>query len=290
MRTAQRQVAARREFRGNVKFIATHDFVRKPEESPNPGHGHHEFGNAETYFLVGDALGQGMTALLTATPDEEPPAPLQPTSRTLQQLEGWTLRVDDRLLGDAPDAALGQRALKFLEAKLVEIKAVVPPGKVALLQKVTIVLDLQCGKLGSMQYHPGAEWLKDNGYSEDLVRCVHLPKAADVVTKRNINEQPWVILHELAHAYHDQQLGFDHPEIKAAQEAYKASGRGDATLLYNGKKVKHYALTNPMEFFAEMTEAYFGSNDFYPFNRAELMESEPELFQLLKTIWSDETP
>ncbi len=214
----------------------------------------------------------------------------QPTSRTVQQLEGWTLRVDDRLLGDAPDAALGQRALKFLEAKLVEIKAVVPPGKVALLQKVTIVLDLQCGKLGSMQYHPGAEWLKDNGYPEDLVRCVHLPKAADVVTKRNINEQPWVILHELAHAYHDQQLGFDHPEIKAAQEAYKASGRGDATLLYNGKKVKHYALTNQMEFFAEMTEAYFGSNDFYPFNRAELMESEPELFQLLKTIWSDETP
>ncbi len=211
----------------------------------------------------------------------------QPTSRTVQQLEGWTLRVDDRLLGDAPDAALGQRALKFLEAKLVEIKAVVPPGKVALLQKVTIVLDLQCGKLGSMQYHPGAEWLKDNGYPEDLVRCVHLPKAADVVTKRNINEQPWVILHELAHAYHDQQLGFDHPEIKAAQEAYKASGRGDATLLYNGKKVKHYALTNQMEFFAEMTEAYFGSNDFYPFNRAELMESEPEIYQLLHEIWSE---
>jgi len=85
-------------------------------------------------------------------------------------------------------------------------------------------------------------------------------------------------------------LGFEHPEIKAAQEAYKASGRGNATLLYNGKKVKHYALTNQMEFFAEMTEAYFGSNDFYPFNRAELMESEPELFQLLQQIWSDEQP
>ena len=29
-----------------------------PEDSPNPGHGHHEFGNAETYFLVGDASGK----------------------------------------------------------------------------------------------------------------------------------------------------------------------------------------------------------------------------------------
>lgn len=211
----------------------------------------------------------------------------QPMSRTAKSLEGWTIRVDDRLLGDAPDAALGQRALRFLEAKLVEIKAVVPPSKVALLQKVTIVLDLECGKLGSMQYHPSAGWLKENGFPEELAKCVHLPRVTDVVTKRNINEQPWVILHELAHAYHDQQLSFDHPDIKAAQEAYKASGRGDATLLYNGKKVKHYALTNPMEFFAEMTEAYFGSNDFYPFNRAELMESEPEIYKLLHTIWSE---
>jgi hypothetical protein len=41
-------------------FAPTRDFVRKPEDSPNPGHGHHEFGNAETYFLVGDALGKGI--------------------------------------------------------------------------------------------------------------------------------------------------------------------------------------------------------------------------------------
>lgn len=212
----------------------------------------------------------------------------QPKSRTEKPLEGWTIRVDDRLLGDAPDAALGQRALRFLEAKLVEIKLVVPAGKVALLQRVPIVLDLECGKLGSMQYHPSAGWLKDNGFPEDLAKCVHLPRAIDVATKRNINEQPWVILHELAHAFHDQQLSFEHPDIKAAQEAFKASGRGDAALLYNGKKVKHYGLTNQMEFFAEMTEAYFGSNDFYPFNRAELMESEPEIYALLRKIWSEE--
>ena len=216
--------------------------------------------------------------------------PSQPKSRTEQSLEGWTIRIDDRLTADAPDAALGQRALKFLEAKLVEIKSVVPAGKVALLQRVPIILDLECGKLRSMQYHPSAGWLKDNGFPEELAKCVHLPRAADVATRRNINEQPWVILHELAHAFHDQHLSFEHPEIKAAQEAYKASGRGDATLLYNGKKVKHYALTNQMEFFAEMTEAYFGMNDFYPFNRAELQDAEPEIFQLLHSIWSDEKP
>jgi len=65
LRQAQAAAAARPEFKGNVIFVETRDFVRKAEDSPNPTHGHHEFGNAETYFLVGDALGRGMKELLS---------------------------------------------------------------------------------------------------------------------------------------------------------------------------------------------------------------------------------
>jgi hypothetical protein len=68
LRKAQADAAARPEFKGNVLFVETHDFVRPAKESPNPGHGHHEFGNAETYFLVGDALGKGMIKLLPPSP------------------------------------------------------------------------------------------------------------------------------------------------------------------------------------------------------------------------------
>ncbi len=64
LRKAQAKAAGRAEFKGNVIFVETHNFVRLPENSPNPGHGHHEFGNAETYYLVGDALGKGMVKLL----------------------------------------------------------------------------------------------------------------------------------------------------------------------------------------------------------------------------------
>jgi len=70
LRKAQAAAAARPEFQGTVLFVETHGFVRRPEDSPNPGHGHHEFGNAETYFLVGDALGKGMKTLLEAAPDK----------------------------------------------------------------------------------------------------------------------------------------------------------------------------------------------------------------------------
>jgi len=232
-------------------------------------------------ILVGSLLSIG----LSYGRADEPPVPSKPTSRTDRTLEGWTIRVDDRLL-TGESAVVGTRALKFLENKLADIKAVVPAGKLVELQSVPIVLDLTHGKLGPMQYHPSAEWLKANGYAIDLARCVHLPRAADVATRRNINEQPWVILHELAHAYHDRVLGFDEPRIRDAYENYKKSGRGDQTLLFDGNRVRHYALTDRKEFFAEMTESWFGTNDFFPFNRAELKESEPAIYELMTNIWS----
>ena len=136
-----------------------------------------------------------------------------------------------------------------------------------------------------MQYHPNMQWLVENGYSRDLVHCVHIPQGAELLEPRQINVQPWCVLHELAHAYHDQVLGFDDARILDAYAAYKKSGHGESVLLISGGHVRHYALTNHKEFFAEMTESYFGTNDFFPFNRAELMEAEPEIYKLLLDIW-----
>jgi len=51
------------EFAGNVLTVNTRDYWRSPAQSPN-NQGHHYNGNAETYMLVGDALGQAMVKLL----------------------------------------------------------------------------------------------------------------------------------------------------------------------------------------------------------------------------------
>ena len=53
---------------GTVALVPTWSFVQKPEDSPNPRHGHPEFGNAETYVLVGNALGKAMLQLLETKP------------------------------------------------------------------------------------------------------------------------------------------------------------------------------------------------------------------------------
>lgn len=230
---------------------------------------------------------------LSSLGGEPPTVAAKPASRTDRVIEGWTVRIDDRLLQEQ-NRDLGERILKSLERRLSDIKAVVRPFRVAELQMVRIVLDMSHGKLKPMQYHPEADWLEENGYAVDLAKCVHIPEAADLLDARQINEQPWVILHELAHAFHDQVLGFEEARILDVFKLYKDSGRGEKALLITGKRVRHYGLTDHKEFFAEMTEAYFGSNDFFPFNRAELMTAEPEIYELMKSIWGplrvDEKP
>ena len=208
----------------------------------------------------------------------------RPESHTTRTIEGWNVRVDGRLLAPPWDG-LGSRALRFLESKLSDIRAVVDAGPLEKLQRTTIVIDLNNGDLRPMQYHPNGKWLVDHGYAADLEKCVHIPVAADLATPRNIIEQPWVVLHELAHAYHDQVLGFEDSRIIRAYQAYKQSGHGDAALLYDGTRVRHYGLTDEKEFFAEMTESYFGVDDFFPFNRAELLAAEPQIHELMQEIW-----
>ena len=63
VRRAQANVAQMPEFRKTVRFVETHNFVRAEKESPTR-EGYHEFKNGETYFLIGNALGEGMAAQL----------------------------------------------------------------------------------------------------------------------------------------------------------------------------------------------------------------------------------
>ena len=69
IRDAQEAAAARPQFAGTVGFVSTTEFARSADESPNTGHGHHWFGNAESYFLIGNALGEGMIDLLERQPN-----------------------------------------------------------------------------------------------------------------------------------------------------------------------------------------------------------------------------
>ena len=282
LRKAQAAAAARPEFTGNVVFVPTREFVRQADDSPNPGHGHHEFGNAETYFLVGDALGKGMLSLLGGK---------TAVGHQTNSIEGWRVLVSERLL--AEDKAATAKALGLLRVQLQEIERVVPASAVAKLREVTLWFSPEYpGVTPRAEYHPGAGWLRDNGRDPVMVKSVEFTDVRNF--EAETRRMPNFTLHELAHAYHDRVLvrGFDNPEIKAAYDRAKAGKSYDKVERWFGSgrpntKEKAYAMSSPMEYFAETTEAFFSRNDFFPFTSDELKHHDPEMERLLAKLWGE---
>lgn len=201
-----------------------------------------------------------------------------------QKIEGWTVQVDPALLSGAHQEE-GAKALKMLANHLQRIAILMPEKPLSEMRKLGIRIERDHPELKNMQYHPDADWLIEHGYDPKLVKQVHIPVAAELLSRSQMLKHPAVILHELAHAYHDQVLGFDDPGIlKAYNEAMK-KGLYDKALLYTGERVRHYATTDHKEYFAEATEAYFYKNDFYPFVRAELAMHDAPGFAEMKRVW-----
>lgn len=227
------------------------------------------------------ALGQNRHVESADKPETADRARFDPVVR---DIEGWTVHIDPAML-DGEHQEEGARALVMLANHLQRIKILVPTDQLEKMQTIEFWIEHAHPRLGAMQYHPSKGWLVSHGHDPRLAKKVHITHAASLLSRSQMLKHPAVILHELAHGYHDQVLDFDNPEIIAVYEQAKEAGSYENVLLYTGEKVRHYGLTDHKEYFAEGTEAYFYRNDFYPFVRAELKEHDPALYELLAKIW-----
>lgn len=199
-------------------------------------------------------------------------------------LQGWTVHADARLVG-GEYKELGTRSLSMLSNHLERLTILMPEKQLAELRKLEIFIEHSHPELGNMQYHPDLDWLTEHGYDPKLRKKVHIPNAAELLSRQQMLKHPAVILHELAHAYHDQVLSFDEPRIIKVYDDAMKKGIYEKSLLFNGETVKHYATTNHKEYFAEATEAYLYHNDFYPFVRAELRQHDPAAYAEMERVW-----
>jgi hypothetical protein len=223
----------------------------------------------------------GMALLLAAL--QEPEKKFVPTDQYEKRVhEGWTLYVNRALLGGAY-AEVGRRALRLLEFKLEEVARLVPERPLSELRKVPIWLGVNDYLEDRACYHPSADWLRKNGLNPDKAKAVEIGSAATFL--RHIRDQPMMVVHELAHAYHDRVLSFEHPGILEAYRKAKEAGLYEKVLRINGRRERAYAVKNHHEYFAEASEAYFGTNDFFPFVRPELKEHDPEVYAILEEVW-----
>ena len=213
--------------------------------------------------------------LVTAQPDFEPTS-----AYTVQAIEGWTVYVHNKLLTEKKD--LGERTLKLLGARLYDITRVVPGPAVEKLRKVRFWVE-ENPKVACACYHPSRGWLAGNGFNPEKEKSIEIGGPGNFLGWAAC--QPNMVLHELAHAYHHQVLGYDQPDIKACYKRAVESKSYESVLYYQGGKKRAYALNNDQEYFAELSEAYFGTNDFYPFVLPEIKEHDPEMLKVLQKVW-----
>lgn len=200
-------------------------------------------------------------------------------------IEGWPILLNKRLQEKQP---LCDQTLRVLQHQLFQVTRVVPADALVELQKVPIWVELAHPRHPCMCYHPSADWLRSNGMNPEKAKAVEVANAENFL--RWTHDQPWMVFHELAHAYHDRVLGFEHEEIVTAFYRAQEAQKYQSVLRISGHKARHYALTNPKEYFAECSEAYFGTNDFFPFVRSELSEYDPLAVEVLRKVWGVKSP
>src|SRR5438132_151381 len=192
-----------------------------------------------------------------------------------KRIEGWKVLVHQVLL--TPEhRELADQTLKLLDDHLYRITRVVPEPALAKLQRIPIWIELAHPKHPCMCYHISPDWLREHYMNPQKAGAVEIANCKNFL--KWTNEQPWMVLHELAHGYHHQVLGHDHKDIRDCYEQAKASKSYESVLHWDGRKVRAYALSNDQEYFAELTESYFGTNDFYPFVRAELQHHDHKMY------------
>jgi hypothetical protein len=210
-----------------------------------------------------------------------------PTYQT-QTLEGWTVRIDDRLL-TAANKPVTDKALVLLAAQLKEVVRIVPAGPVAQLRKVTLWLSPPYpNEPEAARYHAGDAWMLQNGRTPAMVKSIEFSNV--FIFEQESKRMPVFVLHELSHAYHDRVLGWEHPGLAAVYARAMASKSYDCVERWRGPEQpktfeRAYAMTDVGEYFAENSEALFGRNDFYPFTREELGKHDPGMLALLQQVW-----
>lgn len=206
---------------------------------------------------------------------------------TFQEVAGFGVYVQDSAV--IQDAELVAEALELLETKLTEINGFcLSADRKAALQAVPIFMDWATTE-GAAVYHPNPDWLRENGYIPEKARSVEISNVRHFIDWTAQN-QPYMVLHELAHAYHHRVHGFAHAGITGAFATVQEASQYQQVNYHSGGESyfiqdRAYALNNEREYFAELTEAFFGRNDYYPFHAAELAEYDPKGYAVIKEVW-----
>lgn len=221
----------------------------------------------------------------TVTPTPEDPAPIIDTQAYTEiSYNDFTIKMKSYLI-DTPDA---KSALELMKKNLDTINKIIPEAALKVMHKNPIWVEKDIQKDGAAWYHTSIDWLRQNGYNTEKAKCVEINNYVNYVSWCNQN-QPYMVLHELCHLYHDLVYTYDDPDILAAYNNAVSTKLYLKTDYFDGYRTyqidRAYALTNQMEYFSEICEAYWGKNDYYPFDYYDLKTYDTLGFALMEKVW-----
>jgi hypothetical protein len=179
-------------------------------------------------------------------------------------------------------ASLLERSLEVLDANARRIEDIIPAAAWHRISRTPIWLEYEPDRSYAGQYLPDSPaWLA--AYDISIAKAGSMQFTSSLAAMTGLQVNP--LLHELAHAYHDLVLSFDDPRIRMAFDRAQASGRYNAVRDLHGRWARAYSISNPMEFFASLSETYFGTNDYFPFTQDDLKAFDPDSYRVISEAW-----
>ena len=171
-----------------------------------------------------------------------------------------------------------------LRDQLRFVNAVVPSESLPALRRTRIWVEWRAKNKTAAEFHSSRVWLSANRYNPDKYAGVEINNLTNFVAWSEELGAP-IILHELAHAYLQSLSDYEQLLVHLAYLEAKESGIYESVKYRDGNWRRAYAMTDTQEYFAELTEAYFSRNDYYPFSRTEMKEHDPQGFDALVHAW-----
>ena len=214
-------------------------------------------------------------------------------SYALTNLNGWTLQLEQELLDRQP--ALAQRAAHRLATKLAGVMDLLPRPTHGVLRRLPVFL-----LLGEESVHGGhdngAEYFQRQAPDAWPLLDRRWRSALVIYSARNYDQlsEQWatrVLVHELAHAWQLEQWPEKQPDILGAWEQAVQKGLYLKVKAANGSVIERaYASKNQLEYFAELSMAYFWRGEYEPLDRAALRERDPAGFAMIEKMWGIHCP
>lgn len=204
-------------------------------------------------------------------------------------VEGFTLMVSDDV-AKADVSRFDRKPMEVLELELKMIVKIMTTKQVDTLRKLPVWVEWDDQEKMSNGRDGNALAVYYGGHQLNLLQEGKQPLKAKTVTVLRMKSltaehQPktdsgrCVLLHEFAHAVHDQVLGNDNVGVKSAY------AQAMERKLYDKAQ---YVSTNEAEFFAELTCAYFDQLHHYPKTRDDLKKHDSVTFKLMEAVWGKE--